>query len=116
MDSVQVKITIGEKTAKAILYNHPTCKDFASLLPLTLKLEDYNKLEKISLLSQKISSENAPSGFDPPVANLTYYEPWGNLSLFYKDEGYANALISMGKITSGLEVFTVSRTVTAKLK
>ncbi|WP_068598098.1 cyclophilin-like fold protein [Vaginella massiliensis] len=83
MDSVQVKITIGEKTAKTILYNHPTCKDFASLLPLTLKLEDYNKLEKISLLSPKISSENAPSGFDPPVANLTDYEPWGNLALFY---------------------------------
>lgn len=110
---MQLKITVGEKTASAILYNNPTSRDFASRLPMTLKLEDYNKTEKISLLSQKITTEKAPIGFDPSAGDITYYEPWGNLALFYKDFGYSNGLISLGKITSGIEVFAVKGAITA---
>ena len=40
MDSIKVKITIGQKTATAILYNNPTGKEFMSLFPLTLEMED----------------------------------------------------------------------------
>ncbi|MFT3901788.1 MAG: cyclophilin-like fold protein [Niabella sp.] len=116
MDSIKVKITIGQKTATAILYDNPTSKDFVALLPLTLEKEDYNRTEKINLLSQKLTSKNASSGFDPSVGDINYYEPWGNIALFYKDFGYSNGLISLGKITSGLEAFEVSGTVTAKFE
>ena len=116
MDSIKVKITIGQKTATAILYNNPTGNEFMSLFPLTLEMEDYNRTEKINLLSQKLTSEDAPKGFDPSAGDITYYEPWGNIALFYKDFGYSNGLISLGKITSGLEAFAVSGTVTVKFE
>jgi|ThiBio_1000_plan_1041568.scaffolds.fasta_scaffold03775_9 hypothetical protein len=116
MDSIKVKITIGQKTATAILYNNPTGKEFMSLFPLTLEMEDYNGTEKINLLPQKLTSEDAPKGFVPSAGDITYYEPWGNIALFYKDFGYSNGLISLGKITSGLEAFEVSGTVTAKFE
>ena len=115
-DTVKIKITIGGKTVTAILYDNPTSKDFAAQLPLTLKMEDYNKTEKISMLTQKLSSKNAPSGMRPVSGDITYYEPWGNLALFYKGFGYSNGLIAMGKITSCLEIFEVSGTITASFE
>jgi len=116
MDSIKVKITIGQKIATAILYDNPTSKDLVSLFPLTLEMEDYNRTEKINQLPKKLSSKDAPSGFDPSVGDITYYEPWGNIALFYKDFGYSNGLISLGKITSGLEAFKVSGTIIAKFE
>jgi hypothetical protein len=116
MDSMKIKITIGQKTALAILYDNPTSKEFMALFPLTLEMEDYNRTEKINLLTQKLTSENAPKGFDPSAGDITYYEPWGNIALFYKDFGYSNGLISLGKITSGLEAFAVIGTITAKFE
>jgi hypothetical protein len=64
-DSMKLQITIGDKLASAILYDNPSAKDFASLLPLNLTLEDYNNTEKISTLSKKLISQGAPAGFDP---------------------------------------------------
>ncbi|HVW98669.1 MAG TPA: cyclophilin-like fold protein [Mucilaginibacter sp.] len=114
--SMKLKITISEKAAFAQLYDNPAARDFAALLPLTLELEDYNRTEKISQLPEKLSSEDAPRGFQPSAGDLTYYEPWGNIALFYKDFGYANGLIPLGRITSGLEAFTSGGTMIAKFE
>lgn len=114
--NIKIKITVNGKTAKAILYDNPTGRDFAALLPLTLEMEDFNKTEKIVELSQKLSIEGAPAGFDPNIGDISYYEPWGNIALFYKDFRYSNGLVSMGKITSGLENFSVSGHLTAKFE
>lgn len=113
MDSIKVKITIGQKVATAILYDNPTSRDFVSQFPLTLEMEDYNRTEKINLLAKKLTSKDAPKGFDPSIGDITYYEPWGNIALFYKDFGYSNGLISLGKIISGLDAFAGSGTIIA---
>jgi hypothetical protein len=110
---MKMKITVNGKIAKAILYDNPTGKDFAELLPLILELEDYNRTEMIVKLTQKLSIEHAPAGFDPYIGDITYYEPWGNLALFYKDFGYSNGLVSIGKITSGLDEFSTGGNLTA---
>jgi hypothetical protein len=112
----KLKITVGEKKIAAVLYNNPTSKEFAALLPLTLELEDFNGTEKIGTLSKKLSTRDAPSGFDPSVGDITYYAPWGNLAFFYKDFRYSEQLISIGKITNGIEVFNVSGSVKIKME
>ncbi len=111
-DTMKLKITIGDKTAMAVLYDNPTSRDFATLLPLTVKMDDYSNTEKIFYPSRKLSTKDAPAGFDPSVGDITLYAPWGNIALFYKDFGYSNGLISVGKITGGIENFTVSGSVT----
>jgi hypothetical protein len=115
-DTMKLQITIGNKLATAILYDNPTAKDFASLLPLSLKLEDYNNTEKISNLSKKLSTQSAPAGFDPSTGDITYYAPWGNIALFYKDFSYSSGLISLGKITDGIDAFKVTGPVTIKIE
>lgn len=106
-DTMKLKITIEGNTATAILYNTPTSRDFVTMLPLTVEMDDYANTEKIFYPSRKLSVQDAPKGFNPSVGDITLYAPWGNIALFYKDFGYSNGLISLGKITSGIEYFKV---------
>ena len=65
--------------------------------------------KNVSDLPRKLSTEEAPSGCDPSVVDITYYAPWGNLAIFYNDFGYADGLIKLGKIDQGIEEFNKSR-------
>ena len=99
----------------ATLIDSKTTQDFVSLLPLTLSLEDYAGTEKISALPRRLSTEGVPSGSDPSVGDITYYAPWGNLALFYRDFGYSSGLVILGKIDSGMEAFDVPGAVTVTI-
>jgi hypothetical protein len=91
----------------ATLLDTATARDFLALLPLTLTLEDYAQTEKISYLPRKLSEAGAPAGSDPSVGDITYYAPWGNLAIFYRDFGYSRGLIQLGRIDSGIEALNV---------
>lgn len=114
-NGMKVRIKIGEKEVTATLKDGETARDFASLLPLTLTLEDYAHTEKISDLPRRLSTDGAPSGSDPDVGDIAYYAPWGNLAIYYKDFGYSNGLIILGKIDSGAEAFDVPGSVKATI-
>lgn len=113
---MKIQLTVDGRTVTATLANNPTTRDFLSLLPLTLTLEDYAGTEKIAYLSRKLSNEGAPAGIDPEVGDITYYAPWGNLALFYKDFGYAKGLIKLGSIDGGMEVFSISGSVSVTIE
>ena len=115
-NGMKVRIKIGEKEVTATLKDSETARDFASLLPLTLTLEDYAHTEKISDLPKRLSTDGAPSGSDPDVGDIAYYAPWGNLAIYYKDFGYSNGLIILGKIDSGPEAFDVPGSVKATIE
>ncbi|MGM7723089.1 cyclophilin-like fold protein [Metabacillus sp. Hm71] len=103
MEDIRIKLTFNNEEVIVNMDDNPTSKDFLSLLPLTLTFEDYAGTEKISYPSNKLSTEEAPSGIDPAVGDFTYYAPWGNLAIYYKDFGYSNGLIKLGEIESGIE-------------
>jgi hypothetical protein len=116
VSSMKIDIDVEGTTITATLDDSPTAKDFASLLPLTLNLEDYNSTEKISDLPRRISIEGAPAGIDRSPGDLTYYAPWGNLAIFYKDFGYSRGLVKLGAIVSGAEALDVPGSVTATIR
>lgn len=103
IEDVRVKLTFEGEEVIVKMYDNLTSRDFLTLLPLTLKFEDYAGTEKISYLPRKLSVQNAPSGSDPSVGDFTLYAPWGNLAIFYKDFGYANGIIILGKVEAGIE-------------
>ncbi|MCM3791540.1 cyclophilin-like fold protein [Domibacillus indicus] len=103
MEDVKVKLTFNNEAVIVNMYDNPASRDFLSQLPLTITLEDYAQTEKISYLSKKLTTEKAPSGSEPSAGDFTYYAPWGNLAIFYKDFGYSTGLIKLGKIESGIE-------------
>lgn len=103
---LKIRIVIGDTVLTATMYESPTTLDFLSMLPLTLKLEDYAKTEKISYLPRKLSIKDASSGSDPSPGDIAYYSPWGNLAIFYRDFGYSSGLIILGKLDSGIELLS----------
>lgn len=99
----KIKFSFNGNEITAVVYDNPTARDFMSLLPVTLSFEDYNQSEKISYLSKKLSTDNNPNGFNSSIGDITYYYPWGNIAIFYKDFEYSRGLIKIGTIESGIE-------------
>jgi hypothetical protein len=101
--TMKIRMDVEGTEITATLVDNATSRDFVSLFPLTLTLKDYASTEKISDLPKKLSTEGAPPGSDPSIGDITYYAPWGNLAVFYKDFGYSQGLVKLGKIDSGVE-------------
>jgi hypothetical protein len=101
---MKIIIRIEDKTLSASLNDSEAARSFAALLPLRLTLKDYASTEKIADLPEGLSTDGAPAGHDPAPGDLTYYAPWGNLAIFYKDFDYSRGLVSLGKIDSGLDL------------
>jgi hypothetical protein len=108
-ETMKIRIDVDGTSVTATLDDTAAAKDFVSLFPLTLTLEDYNRTEKISDLPKKLSTRGAPAGFDPSRGDIAYYAPWGNLAIFYKDFPYSRGLVKLGRIDSGIEMFEQSR-------
>lgn len=105
MDEMKLKITFGQTTLTATLYNNPTTQDLIDQLPFTTELEDYAGNEKIFYPAQKLTKDGAPTGYQPSARDITYYAPWGDVAIFYKDFSFASGLISLGKIDdNGIEL------------
>ncbi|MBT2725154.1 hypothetical protein J7E67_30115 [Bacillus sp. ISL-46] len=100
---MKIKLTVGQDEYTASLNDSKTASDFIALLPMTLTLEDYAGTEKISDLPKRLSTTGSPEGTAASIGDITYYAPWGNLAIFYRDFGFAKGLIKLGRIESGTE-------------
>ncbi len=94
--SASVDVTIGE--------DNPAVRDFLSMLPLTLTVEEFVGREKISYLPRKLAHAGSP-GSDPEDGDLIYYTPWGNLGFYYNTAGigYTDQTIHLGTYQASLE-------------
>lgn len=99
----RIKLTFNNEEVYVRLNDSKSSKDFINMLPLTLDFEDYNSTEKIATLPRKLTTEDAPSGYTPHTGDFSYYAPWGNLSIFYKEFRYSNSLVKLGEFESGIE-------------
>ena len=106
---MKIKITVGGKELTATMENNETAKDLVSLFPLTVTLEDYANTEKIFYPDRRLSTAGAPVGDRPSVGDITYYAPWGDIAIFYKDFGFASGLINLGKIDGDISAITGSK-------
>lgn len=99
---MKIHLTGGTLVLTATLEDSAAAADFASLLPLSVVLEDYAATEKIAHLPRRLKTAGAPAGIDPEVADLAYYAPWGNLAIFYRDAPFADGLVRLGRLDGGL--------------
>lgn len=105
---MKIRLVFGGSVHTATLADGAAARDFAALLPLTLTLADYNATEKIADLPRKLSVAEAPAGFDPSVGDITYYAPWGNLAIFYRNFGYSKGLVHLATLDGSAEAFRAS--------
>lgn len=101
---MKIRLTVGGQSATATLYDNATARDFASLLPLSLTMEDYATIERVAVLPRKLSTQGAPQGMAPAAGELTHYAPWGNLAIFVQGRPYSRALLPLGKVNQSLSL------------
>ena len=103
---MDITLTIeGGESVAAVLGDTGAARDFASMLPLTLTLKDYASNEKIADLPRRLDITGEPAGFDPSPGDLTFYAPWGNVAIFYRDFGYSRGLVSLGRLSRVPDTF-----------
>lgn len=104
--NARIKFKFGNEEVIVKMYDNPTSSALLVQLPLTITFEDYAGLEKIGYPPKALTTEGAPSGADPNLGDLALYSPWGNLVVYYGESKYANGLIILGHIESGVEKFS----------
>lgn len=92
-DRTDVDVTIGEDS--------PGVRDFLSLLPMELVVEEFAGAEKIAYLPRELNYSGSP-GSDPEDGDLIYFTPWGNLGFYYDATGigYSDATLHIGTYTA----------------
>lgn len=100
---MNISLNVDGKSLPITLADNKSAQDLVSLLPLTLTLNDYGAVEKISDLPKKLSTADAPKGITPVIGDVTYYAPWGNLAIFIGDFRYADGLVKLGRVETGID-------------
>ncbi len=80
-----IHLTLDGAPARAVLNDSPAARDLASLLPLTVDLEDFHGTERIGYPPRELTTDRAPAPVAAKPGDLAYYAPWGNLALFHRD-------------------------------
>lgn len=99
----QIRIIIGDTILTGRLWDNAPARDLAAQLPLTLTFSDYNSLEKIASLPQRLATEGMPAGDDPLPRDIGYYAPWSNLVFYYGDVGYFNGIMRIGQFDGDVD-------------
>jgi hypothetical protein len=95
-NTTSVDVTIGE--------DNPAVRDFLSMLPLTITVEEFAGREKISYLPRELRRRGS-AGSDPETGDLIYFVSWGNLGFYYNAEGigYSDETIHLGTYDASLD-------------
>jgi hypothetical protein len=116
--ATRVRITVGDKSIDATLADSEAARDFASLLPLTLPMNDLFRREKFANLPRAISEEGRRT-HDYAVGIIGYWPPGPDVAIFYRQDGERipdPGLIVLGKIKAGVEALNVPGAIRATIE
>jgi hypothetical protein len=103
---MMIRIRVGDSVLRATLTDSKASRDFASLLPLTVTMNDLFRREKYAHLPRAISEEGERS-HDFEVGDVAYWPPSSDVAIFFRQDGQTipdPGIIHLGKIDSGVEV------------
>jgi hypothetical protein len=112
-DSMKIRLRVKDQIITATLIDSKTTRDFISLLPLTLTMNDLFHREKYAHLPKAISAEGVRAHtFE--VGEIAYWSPGPDVAIYYRQDGEripAPGIIVIGKVDSGVETLNVNGSV-----
>lgn len=116
--SMNLKITVGNRTITATMEDNAAAKDFLSRLPLEVTLNDYNNItEKIFYPSPALTTTGVTRGCALVPGDITIYVPWNNVAIFCKSWSQSNDLIKIGHIDAdGMAALNVTGNIAVKFE
>lgn len=106
---MKIGIEIEDRVISATLNDSDTAKDFASLLPLKLTMNDLFGREKYGHLPRAISGKGERT-HTYAVGELVYWSPGPDVAIFYRHDGQKippPGIIVLGKVESDLAALHV---------
>lgn len=98
----RISIEYNGNTIIFELNNSQAAQDLYDQLPLSVESEDYSDNEKIFYPSEDLNVSDAPEA-EGGAGVLAYYEPWGDVVMFYDDFDSNSSLYELGRAVSGSE-------------
>jgi hypothetical protein len=112
-DNMKIRLRVNDKIIMATMIDSKTTRDFISLLPLTLNMNDLFRREKYAHLPKALSTEGARA-HTYEVGEIVYWSPGPDVAIFYRQDGERipnPGIIVIGKIDSGMESLNVAGSV-----
>ena len=107
--AVKIKLTTDNTILTATLADNRTARDFASLLPLTLTMNDLFGREKFGHLPRAISDKGKRT-HTYEIGDIAYWSPGPDVAIYYHHDGEQipdPGIIVIGKIDSGVAPLNV---------
>lgn len=101
--SRQITVTSDSGSTVFELNESPAAEALYNQLPLTIEVEDYSTNEKIFYPPEDLDTSDTPLA-DAGAGTLAYYEPWGDVVMFYDNFGSSGGLYELGQAVSGEEL------------
>ena len=70
---MRIRLTFNNQNMIATLHDNPSARDFLSLLPLDLMIDDYGNNEKIAYLPRKLTEEGSRAFDDEAPGDFGYF-------------------------------------------
>lgn len=105
----KIRLKVGEKVLSATLIDSETARDFLSLLPLTVTMNDLFRREKFAHLPRAIA-QGGERAYTYELGDIAYWSPGPDVAIFYRHDGQKipdPGIIVIGKVESGLEALNV---------
>jgi len=101
----KVKLSFGNNILTATLIDNATTRAFIEKLPVTLPMQDLYSREMCYHFPEALpANEVATRGYD--LGEIIYWTPGRSFVIMYKQNGERFAMQNMGRIDSGVEIFS----------
>lgn len=100
-DGRTITVTCGEATVTYQLKDSSAASALLAQLPLTLEVDDFSDNEKIFYPPEGLDVAGAPLAESGEAGTLAYYEPWGDVVMFYGSFSPSGALYELGRAVDG---------------
>lgn len=103
LSDMQIKITSTGHTATFRLYDTVAAKEFYDQLPLKLDLTNFRDAQWMFYPPEKLSVTAREAYHDGKKGELSYYAPWGDVFMLYKDFYAGDEMHRLGINLTGIE-------------
>ena len=107
--NMKIRISIADKVVIATVADNATARDFVSVLPLKLSMNDLFGREKYGDLPKALA-ENGPRKNRYEVGDIAYWSPDQQFAIYCRQDGKSipsPGVVSIAKIDAGAEAFNV---------
>ena len=115
---MKINMTISDKIVSATVLDNETARDFISLLPLNLAMNDLFGREKFAALPRAIS-EKGPRTNRYQLGDIAYWSPASDLAIYYRQDGDSipsPGIIPIARIDADSDAFDLPGSVKVRIE